>query len=351
MAGRPSGRTGGDGSTPDRHVALFLEMLSAERGAAPNTLEAYARDLADFLAFLSRRRRSASNARGEDISDYLETLTSAGLASSSRARRLSALRQFYRFLYAEEYRKDDPAASIEGPKRSRPLPKVLSVDDVDRLLKAATEPAGREAKEGGGRLRTLRMNCLVEILYATGLRVSELVSLPRSVAKTRDRVLTVRGKGGRERMVPLSRAALEALACYVDELEANSPALARSPWLFPSSSGQGHLTRQRFAQELKAVAARAGIDPARLSPHVLRHAFASHLLERGAELRAVQQLLGHADISTTQIYTHVLEERLRQLVLTHHPLAGGAGHPLPGGAGRPPAGGGAGKRVGKGRSG
>lgn len=325
MAGRPAGGKTGEAPKGDRHVALFLEMLSAERGAAANTLEAYSRDLADFLAFLGKRRRKATTARGEDISDYLETLTAAGLAASSRARRLSALRQFFRFLFAEDYRKDDPAASIEGPKRGRPLPKVLSVDDVDRLLQAAAEPAGRKAKQGAGRLRTLRLHCLLEILYATGLRVSELVSLPRSVARIKDRVLTVRGKGGRERMVPLSRAALDALAAYVEELEAGAPALARSPWLFPSNSGQGHLTRQRFAQELKAVAARAGIDPERLSPHVLRHAFASHLLERGAELRAVQQLLGHADISTTQIYTHVLEERLRQLVLTHHPLAGGAG--------------------------
>ncbi|MEC9367453.1 MAG: site-specific tyrosine recombinase XerD [Pseudomonadota bacterium] len=309
----------------DGHAGLFLEMLSAERGAAANTLEAYSRDLSDFLAWLGRRKRKAVNARAEDLSDYLESLASSGLAASSRARKLSALRQFFRFLFAEDYRKDDPSASIEGPKRGRPLPKVLGIDEVDALLAAAAQAAANG--DAGQRLRGLRLHCLIELLYATGLRVSELVSLPSTVAHSDDRVITVKGKGGRERIVPLSRAAREALAAYTAELARIAPALARSPWLFPSAAGQGHLTRQRFAQELKSAAAQADIDPARLSPHVLRHAFASHLLERGAELRAVQQLLGHADISTTQIYTHVLEERLRQLVLTHHPLAKVPGSP------------------------
>jgi len=307
----PKGRDGGD-------VELFLEMLSAERGASANTLEAYARDLGELAAHLAGRGRDLRGAGAGDLRAFLRDLSGRGLAASSQARKLSALRQFYRFLHAEGLRGDNPAAAIEGPKLRRPLPKILSVEDVDLLLETARAWAG--GKGGAGRLRALRLHCLLEILYATGLRVSELVALPREGCRPAQRVLLVKGKGGRERMVPLTAAAREAIAAYGEAIaRAGAPP---SPWLFPSRAKQGHLTRQRFAQELKALAARAGLDAKRLSPHVLRHAFASHLLERGADLRAVQQLLGHADISTTQIYTHVLEERLRSLVQDHHPLAG-----------------------------
>lgn len=299
-----------------RDLELFLEMLSAERGAARNTLLSYERDLSDFLACLQRRRRTARQADADDISAYLATLARRRLAASTRARKLSALRQFFKFLFAEGLRGDNPAATIESPRQSRPLPKILSVEDVDLLLETAREAC---VNANGARLaKALRLHCLLELLYATGLRVSELVSLPRSVVSSGDRVLTVTGKGGRERMVPLTKAACEAAAAYLVEIEAEGA--AKPHRLFPSRSREGHLTRHRFAQELKALAARAGIAPERVSPHVVRHAFASHLLERGAELRAVQQLLGHADISTTQIYTHVLEERLRDLVFEHHPL-------------------------------
>lgn len=299
-----------------RDLELFLEMLSAERGAAQNTLASYERDLSDFLKCLGRRQCSARHADSDDISAYLATLARRRLAASTRARKLSALRQFFKFLFAEGLRGDNPAATIESPRQSRPLPKILSVEEVDRLLATARDATG--SAKGARRGKALRLHCLLELLYATGLRVSELVSLPRAVVSSGDRVLTVTGKGGRERMVPLTQAACEAAAVYLAEIEAEGG--PKSHWLFPSRSREGHLTRHRFAQELKALAGEAGIDPARISPHVVRHAFASHLLERGAELRAVQQLLGHADISTTQIYTHVLEERLRDLVFEHHPL-------------------------------
>jgi integrase/recombinase XerD len=228
------------------------------------------------------------------------------------------LRQFYRFLYAEGHRKDDPAAAIEGPKRGRPLPKVLTVDDVDRLLGAARqEPdGGRSLAE---RLRRTRLVCLLEVLYATGLRVSELVSLPIAAARRDARVLLVRGKGNKERLVPLNGAAKAAMADYLALRK--EAGLEASRWLFPSFGESGHLTRQHFARDLKAVAVAAGMRADKISPHVLRHAFASHLLQNGADLRAVQTLLGHADISTTQIYTHVLEERLKSLVRDLHPLA------------------------------
>ncbi len=303
-----------------RHLDGFLEMLSAERGAAANTLDAYRRDLGDFLGLVYRHGRDAGSATSEDILAYLQTLSRRGLAASSRARKLSALRQFFRFLYAEGLRNDDPAASVESPKPARPLPKILSVDDVDVLLETARN---RALSAGGPRqLKALRLHCLMEILYASGLRVSELVSLPRRAFRQGERVVLVRGKGGRERVVPLTDKAIAAHNTYATALaEAGGPA-AGSNWLFPSRSKQGYLTRQRFTQELKELAQDAGLDPKGVSPHVLRHAFASHLLERGADLKSVQQLLGHADISTTQIYTHVLEERLRTLVNQHHPLAG-----------------------------
>lgn len=303
-------------------IAAFLEMLGAERGAAVNTLDAYRRDLDDFVAFLASRGVGvASTARG-DIAAFLERLAVDGLAPASRARRLSALRQFFAFLHREGIIAEDPAQGLAGPKTRRALPRILNVAEVDLLITAAhTRVGGLTGRE---RFRALRLAALVEMLYATGMRVSELVTLPRAVLDGDGRVLTIKGKGGRERLVPLTRAAREALTRYlgIDDggEEARAP-LPRAKWLFPSRSAEGHLTRQRFAQDLKDVAVEAGLDPARVSPHVLRHAFASHLLDRGADLRAVQQLLGHADISTTEIYTHVLEERLKRLVNEHHPLA------------------------------
>lgn len=305
-----------------RNLEQFLEMLSAERAAAPNTLDAYRRDLEDFLSVVKERGRDASSAATSDIAAYLEGLAERGLAASSRARKLSAVRQFFRFLYTEGIRGDDPAAAIENPKPSRPLPKVLSVADVDALLEAAEERTTASAR-GAKRVKMLRLHCLMEILYASGLRVSELVSLPRAALSSGERVIMVRGKGGRERLVPLTEKALAAYAAYAKALSEAGGKDAESKWLFPSRGRQGHLTRQRFTQELKDLARDAGLDAGGVSPHVLRHAFASHLLERGADLKSVQQLLGHADISTTQIYTHVLEERLRKLVHQHHPLARG----------------------------
>lgn len=307
---------------PDLLIDSFLEMLAAERGAAANTLEAYRRDLEDFGGFLGGRRVRLTEVRSADVSAYLKSLTEQGMAASSRARRLSALRQLYKFLLAEGHIAEDPILGIQGPKISQGLPKTLSVAEVDRLI--ATARARIDGTTGRERFIALRLYCLLEMLYATGMRVSELVSLPRSVLQGDSRVLTIKGKGGRERLVPLNAAARAALDRYLEtgqQAEDGLAPMVRTRWLFPSKSAQGHLTRQRLAQELKELAEAAGLDPRRVSPHVLRHAFASHLLDRGADLRAVQQLLGHADISTTQIYTHVLEERLRRLVLQHHPLA------------------------------
>jgi integrase/recombinase XerD len=308
--------------TPAGAVASFLEMMSAERGAAANTIHAYARDLRDFTGFLERKGQDLASVRREHIAAYLAHLSEAGLATSSRARQLSAVRQLFRFLVNEGHLVEDPAVGVRGPKQIQPLPRTLSVAEVDRLLAAAeTRIAGTSGRD---RAAALRLHCLVELLYATGLRVSELVSLPRSVLDGDARVLLVKGKGGRERVVPLNepaRAALDRYLAIGQEAEEGLSPMLSGRWLFPSKSIEGHLTRQRFGQELKELAEKAGLDPERVSPHVLRHAFASHLLDRGADLRVVQQLLGHADISTTQIYTHVLEERLRRLVLDHHPLA------------------------------
>lgn len=298
-------------------LALFVEMLMAERGAASHTVAAYARDLSDFLAFLAARKIEAATA--DHVRAYLEVLAADGLAPTSRARKLSAIRQFFRFLLSEGVRTDDPTSAIDSPRRGRPLPKVLSLAEVEALIGTAKE-ACASAPEGAPRRRAYRLNALLETLYASGLRVSELVALPRNVLAVDDRVMTIKGKGERERLVPLNDAAREALRAYL-ALLAEDPRLKASPFLFPTGDGGQAMTRQRFGQELKALARAAGLDPARVSPHVLRHAFASHLLERGADLRTVQQLLGHADISTTQIYTHVIEERLRRLVEEHHPLA------------------------------
>jgi integrase/recombinase XerD len=296
-------------------------MLIAERGAAPNTLDAYERDLAHFTIFLGGRGDALADAASDSITSYLEHLVVEGLAVSSRARRLSAIKQFYRFLLTEGLRRDDPAAMIDGPKRQATLPKTLSFDEIDRLLSVA----GRKAADASEaqRLKALRLYCLLEVLYATGMRVSELVAMPRTALLGDERTLIIKGKGGRERMVPLNPRARAALTTYLAEREKRSSGedADSSEWLFPSWGRQGHLTRQRLAQELKGLADEAAIEPFRVSPHVLRHAFASHMLERGADLRAVQKLLGHADISTTQIYTHVLEERLRSIVHAHHPLA------------------------------
>jgi integrase/recombinase XerD len=304
-----------------RFAALFLDMLAAERGASRNTLEAYRRDLEDYLAYLAQEGSGPAQAQASTVRGFVASLTERGLKASSAARRLSAVRQFHKFLYAEGYALADPTAAVATPKRGRVLPKVLSVDEVDRLLRVAHEVAARPDAEPFERLRAARMACLLELLYATGLRVSELIALPRSAARTRERFLVVRGKGAKERLVPLTEAARDAARTYLGLLEGCGT--KAGPWLFPADSASGYLTRQSFARDLKGVAAAAGLRADRVSPHVLRHAFASHLLQNGADLRVVQELLGHSDISTTQIYTHVLDERLKSMVRDLHPLAGG----------------------------
>lgn len=303
------------------HIESFLEMMSAERGAAGNTLSAYEHDLEDLRQFLSERGRRLTEAETADLSAYLQSLAGRGFAATSQARRLSTMRQFFKFLFMEGLRNDDPTGILDAPKKERPLPRTLGVDDIERLLSLAASEAGRD---GPGRYGRVRLQVMIELLYATGMRVSELVSLPARVLDQEGRFLMVRGKGNKERLVPLSRTAIAALAHYRElrqEIADAGKSGEDSPWLFPANSREGHVPRQVFARDLKEIAVRAGLDPAALSPHVMRHAFASHLLENGADLRVVQELLGHADISTTQIYTHVLEERLHALVQTHHPLA------------------------------
>jgi integrase/recombinase XerD len=300
-------------------VEAFLEMMSAERGASDNTLAAYRRDLEDAAGHLSSRQRNLQNATPDDIRGWLDDIAGRGFAPSSQARKLSSLRQFFAFLYAENIRADDPTGIVDGPRRGRPLPKTMAEDAVTRLLEFAQRDKA-EAEEGPARTAACRLHALVETLYATGLRVSELVALPLTVALRDERFFVVRGKGGKERMVPLSPKAREAMKAWL-KVRGETDRHKDSPYLFPALSESGHLPRQVFARELKSLAARAGIAAAKVSPHVLRHAFASHLLQNGADLRAVQQLLGHADISTTQIYTHVLENRLVELVNRHHPLA------------------------------
>lgn len=304
----------------NHHAETFLEMLAVERGAAINTLDSYRRDLDDFSEFTGTLGRLASEARSDDIAAYMRDLAHRGFAASSQARRLSALRQFFKFLYGEGIRKDDPSGTIAAPKGRQSLPGVLSEAEVDRLIEAARFNAGLDGESVARRLRATRLYTMIEVLYATGLRVSELVSLPIGATQHGARMLMVRGKGGRERVTPLSERAQAAMAHYT-ALRRTEAAYADSPWLFPSFGESGHFSRQAFARDLKDLARDVGIEPKKISPHVLRHAFASHLLQNGADLRIVQQLLGHADISTTQIYTHVLDERLRQLVETHHPLA------------------------------
>jgi integrase/recombinase XerD len=304
---------------------LFLDMLAAEQGAGDNTLDAYRRDLTDFSEFLARSGQGFAIAETQGLRDYLADLDTRGFKSSSVARRLSAMRHLFRFLLNERIRGDDPAAILSGPKRGRGLPKVLSIAEVDRLLARAKSLGEAPEATAPQRLRAMRLYCLLEVLYATGLRVSELVALPRSAARRDARMIVVRGKGDKERLVPLNETSRQAMADYLTAAAALAPDekknAAGSKWLFPSFGESGHLTRQHFARDLKELAASAGLPPRLVSPHVLRHAFASHLLHNGADLRIVQTLLGHTDISTTQIYTHVVEERLKSLVRDLHPLA------------------------------
>jgi integrase/recombinase XerD len=312
-------------------IHLFLDMLAAEQGAGDNTLDAYRRDLLDFSEFLARDRQGFAGVETQALRDYLADLDARGFKSSSVARRLSAMRHLFRFLLHERIRSDDPAAILSGPKRGRGLPKVLSISDVDRLLMRAKALADTPEASASQRLRALRLYCLLEVLYATGLRVSELVALPLSASRRDARMIVVRGKGDKERLVPLNEPSRQAMADYLAAMQALKPEKkhsgpasknrSASKWLFPSFGESGHLTRQHFARDLKELAAAAGLAPRLVSPHVLRHAFASHLLHNGADLRIVQTLLGHTDISTTQIYTHVVEERLKSLVRDLHPLA------------------------------
>ncbi|GAB1717378.1 MAG: tyrosine recombinase XerD subunit [Nitrobacter sp.] len=316
---------GSDKASDAKLTNLFLDMLAAEQGAGGNTLGAYRRDLEDFSAFLTRAGENFVTAGTQTLRDYLGDLDIRGFKSSSVARRLSAMRHLFRFLLSERIRQDDPAAILSGPKRGRSLPKVLSIADVDRLLARAKAAIDMPDASATRRLRAARLYCLLEVLYATGLRVSELVSLPLSAARRDARMIVVRGKGDKERLVPLNDASRQAMAAYLaamdDRRGEGEAATAKPKWLFPSFGESGHLTRQHFARELKELAAAAGLAPRLVSPHVLRHAFASHLLHNGADLRIVQTLLGHTDISTTQIYTHVVEERLKSLVRDLHPLA------------------------------
>ncbi|MHA6287423.1 site-specific tyrosine recombinase XerD [Maricaulis sp. CAU 1757] len=301
-----------------RDIALFLDMMAAERGAALNTLDAYRRDLDDVAARLAASGSALAEAGTAELEGVLTGFARDGLAASTAARRLSAMKRFYRFLVSEGLRGDDPALPLKAPRKARPLPKVLTEDDVDRLFAAAARIEGAAG---------VRSRALLELLYAAGLRVSELVSLPLAAFVQSERCIHVVGKGGRERLVPLTAAALEAVEDYravrAEHLPAEKAAAGRAArYLFPSRRARsGHLTRERFAQILGDIAVAAGLDPTRISPHVLRHAFATHLLARGADLRSVQLLLGHADVSTTQIYTHVLDERLKSLVESAHPLA------------------------------
>jgi integrase/recombinase XerD len=306
-----------------RLIAGFLDALASERGASANTLEAYRRDLSDYEDHLSSQGTDALRAGAEHVQAHLSSRGAEGLSAASLARRLSAVRQFHKHLYAEGLRRDDPTLSIEGPRRARPLPKVLTVEDVDRLIRAARKGLDAPERPLRERLAIARMACLIELIYGSGLRISEALALPKSVARAKEPLVAVRGKGGKERLAPLSAPARAGIAVYRLLLSEALPAMAGSPWLFPADSVSGHMTRQGFARDLKFAASAAGLSPARVSPHVLRHAFASHLLQNGADLRVVQDLLGHADISTTQIYTHVLDERARAMVRDLHPMNDG----------------------------
>jgi integrase/recombinase XerD len=299
-------------------IESFLDMMSAERGASINTLSAYRRDLLDFSGHRAAKGGNAKAASREDIKAYLAVLSRSGVTGSTQARRLSALRQFFGFLYSEGIRKDDPTDAVEAPRRQRPLPRTLSHEDMNALIATAR----KESKES---IEGVRLSCMLEVLYASGLRVSELVTLPLATARARDGFLLVKGKGQKERLAPLNRTARETITTYLEVRDDFLPTGARrghaERFLFPSRGAEGHITRRRCHQMLKELAVRANLDPDKLSPHVLRHAFATHLVEGGADLRSVQTLLGHADIATTQIYTHVAKDRLSQVVESAHPLA------------------------------
>ena len=302
-----------------RWISTFLDAQAAELGAATNTQLAYARDLKDFAEYLSGRKLSFENAARDHVEAYLIFCDAQGLAKSTRARRLSAIKQLYRFGFEEGWRSDNPAIQIAGPGKDKRLPKTLNMGEVDGLL-AAARVVGRSPTD------RLRNTCLMELLYATGMRVSELVSLPISAARGNPSMLLIRGKGDKERMVPLSPPARDALTEWLETLDDLQEAgrlkgKAVSRFLFPSRGKEGHLTRHRFYILIKELSVHAGVPPAKVTPHTLRHAFATHLLENGADLRSIQTLLGHADVATTEIYTHVLEARLQELVLQHHPLA------------------------------
>lgn len=297
----------------EAQIEAFLEMMAVERNASPNTLSAYRRDLADAEVHLRARGLDLNRAECADIESYFEALSGRGLAAATAARRRAAVRQFYRFVLGEGWRTDDPARRVEAPKRGRSLPKVLSRAEMEAIIAAA------EARDGAAGSRLV---CMIELLYASGLRISELLALPLAALERDPAFLIVRGKGGKERLAPLNGAARAAVRAYLALRPAHLPAGDKAnPWLFPSRGKGGRLSSRRFAQLLDEAAAEAGVDPARVSPHVLRHAFATHLLEGGADLRVVQKLLGHADIATTQIYTHVATDRLRELVHRAHPLA------------------------------
>lgn len=298
-----------------RAVEDFLEALAVERGASPNTLAAYRRDLTDIAERLTVRLEAAGTG---DLSAVMHELAHAGLAPATRRRRMAAMRQFFRFLYTEGRRPDDPTGPLDAPRKARALPKSLSEDQAGRLLDRAEAEAADMALSPARRLRALRLHAFAETLYASGMRISELIGLPRAVLRAGGAAILVRGKGGKDRLVPLGERAAGALAAFSASAVA---AKGGGQWLFPALSASGHVTRQAVARELKGLAARAGLPPSIVSPHVLRHAFASHLLQNGADLRVVQELLGHADISTTEIYTHVLENRLVDLVTAHHPLS------------------------------
>ena len=298
-------------------VEAFLEAASVERAASDNTLAAYGRDLKDYVGFLAGRGVILVSAGADDVSDYMASLSRRGYARTSQARRLSAVRQLHKFLYGEGRRPDDPTTTVERPKAHRPLPRTLGMDEVGRLLDGAAARCDEGELSPAAKLRALRLAALLEVLYASGLRVSELVGLPAGAIRGDTRAITVRGKGAKDRLVPIGAKARAAVLAYRAALKATAP----SPWLFPAVSDSGHVTRQAFARDLKGLAASLGIAAAKVSPHVIRHAFASHLLSNGADLRVVQELLGHADIGTTQIYTHVLEHRLKALVTDHHPMS------------------------------
>ncbi len=316
MKADPGPAAGASREADARLIETFLEMMAVERNAAANTLKNYGRDLARFSAFIRARRESLETAGADDIAAWLGALEADGLAASTAALKVSALRQFYQFLYAEGVRADNPTVIIDRPKTRRPLPKVLDAAEVAALLEAAARMQGPKG---------VRMRAMLEILYAAGLRVSELVGLPFGAFRKDQRCLIIRGKGDKERLAPLSKHALSAakeyLACREEFLTGKAGKKKPSPWFFPSRGKTGHITAARFAQMLKDLAVEAGVPPSKVSPHVLRHAFATHLLEGGADLRSVQQMLGHSDITTTQIYTHVAQDRLKDLVFSSHPLA------------------------------